>query len=125
MFNNAIKELYETALPKEHKKLALLIDILPYVNLKYNIICKNIEEESIENIKSYTLKELCEIINYDKTHSSRLKSDLLKLKVNNQKVVAITNTSDTEIITINPIVYYKGTDLDDLEYLINIFKVSN
>lgn len=34
IFNDAIREIYEKAKPSEHKKIALLYKILPYINLK-------------------------------------------------------------------------------------------
>ena len=35
MFENAIKSLYEQSKPSEHKSLALLFNILPKINLKW------------------------------------------------------------------------------------------
>lgn len=123
MFNNAIQELYEKALPKEHKKLGLLIAILPYINLKYNIVCHNVKEESLENIKPMTIKELCTIVDYDVKNSSRLKSDLLRLTVNKENVVMFNEKYGSKIMTINPKVYYKGTNIEALDYLIGLFSI--
>ncbi|MGL5149686.1 MAG: hypothetical protein ACRC7N_03820 [Clostridium sp.] len=112
MFDNAIKELYKNAAPREHKKLALLIELLPYINLKYNIVCKNPNEEFRENITPYKMTELCALLGYDKTHSARLKKDLFKLRVNNEKVIGIFEDDDGKAIFINPRVMYKGTEIN-------------
>lgn len=115
IFNNAIKELYEKALPKEHKKLALLFQMLPYVNLKWNVICKDTTEELKENIKCYTLKELMQELG--QTNITRFKNDLLKLTVGGEPVVLIQLANKNSSILINPKVYYKGTKLEDIKYI--------
>lgn len=115
MFNNAIKELYEKALPKEHKKLALLFQMLPYVNLKWNVICKDTTEELKENINCYTLKELMQELG--QTNVTRFKNDLLKLTVGGEPVVLIQLANKNSSILINPKVYYKGTKLEDIKYI--------
>lgn len=123
MFNDSIRELYEKATAKEHKKLALLIEILPYVNLKFNVICHNPKCEYEENIQPYTMPELCDKLGYDKTHSSRLKKDLLKLKVNNELVIGIFEKENGKAIYVNPSVYYKGVKIEDIKNLQSMFRI--
>jgi hypothetical protein len=123
MFNNAIQELYMKSTPKEHKKLALLIDILPCINLKFNVICKNPTCEYEENIQPYTMPELCSKLGYDKTHASRLKKDLFKLKVNNEMVIGIFEKENGKAIYVNPSVYYKGGKFEDIKNLQSMFKI--
>ena len=123
MFNNAIQELYKKSRPKEHKRLALLIKLLPMINLRFNIVCKNPCEESIENVQPYTMAELCETLGYDKTHQSRLKRDLFKLTINDELVIGIFEKGNGKAIYVNPLLYYKGTKLEDVNSLISMFKV--
>ena len=125
IFENGLKELYEKAKPKEHKKLALLIELLPYINLKFNIVCKNPTCENIKDLKPIDLKEICKIIKYSPNQSSRLKKDLLSLKVNEELVIMFNETGSAKFITINPKIYYKGTKLDDLKWLINSFEIKS
>lgn len=121
VFNNAIKELYEKSLPREHKKLALLFQMLPYINLKYNIICKNPDEEIQENINNYTLKELMQELG--QTNITRFKNDLLKLTVGGEPVISIHLIGKSNCIVINPKVYYKGGELEDLTWIENLIKM--
>lgn len=123
MFNDSIRELYEKATPKEHKKLALLIEVLPFINLKFNVICKNPKCEYEENIEPYSMSELCDKLGYDKTHASRLKKDLLKLKVNNELVIGIFEKENGKSIYINPSIYYKGIKMDDIKNLQSMFRI--
>ena len=36
MFEEAIRELYEKSDPREHKRLALLVELLPHINFTHN-----------------------------------------------------------------------------------------
>lgn len=123
MFDEAIKELYEKAKPKEHKKLSLLFDLLPMINFQFNIVCKNPDEEIMEYIKPYDLKELSNILG--KTNITYFKNDLLKLTVNNEPVCCINETKFGKFITINPKVYYKGGELENIKYLEGLFLIKN
>lgn len=114
-FDSAIKELYEKSLPREHKTLSMLFELLPYVNYKHNIVCKNISEEIKSEIIPYSMKELCPILGIK--NQTVLKNKLLKLTVNGQPVVAIILVKDKSMITINPRVYYKGNDVNDVKDL--------
>ena len=122
VFDNAIKELYEKSKPNEHKKLALLIKILPYISFKFNILCKNPSCEIITEVERFkSMSELCELVGYDKSNSTRLKNDLFKLRVNEELVIGIFETDYGKSILVNPLVYYKGTRLEDMQGLIDMF----
>lgn len=113
IFNEAIRELYERCAPREHKKLALLYKLLPYINNNWNIVCKNIHEENKDLIEPYELKDLVKLLGV--SNVTKLKNDLLKLTVNREPVVMIQLVLNKSRILINPKVYYKGTRLDDVK----------
>lgn len=119
MFDYGIKELYELASKTEHKKLALLFQLLPYINLRWNVICKNPKEEMLENVEPYTIKELMILLN--QTNITRFKKNLLDLTVQNESVIFINTNKYGELLTINPKIYYKGVNIDELKYLIGLF----
>lgn len=123
MFDEAIRELYKNALPREHKKLSLLIGLLPYINFRYNIICKNPYEDNIELIEPYTIKEICDLLDYDKANSSRLKKQLFSLRINEEEVIGMFEKSLGKAFVVNPRLYYKGNKLEDIEYLANLFRL--
>lgn len=123
-FNEAIKEIYENSKTKEHKKLALLIRILPYINFKYNMICSNPEEEYLENVDRLSMKDLADILGYGRTNSNRLKNDLFKLRINDELVVGIWETDYGKTIYVNSRLFYKGNDNDDLGTLYKMFNES-
>ena len=123
MFNNGIQELYQKALPREHKKLAILLDILPYINYKYNIICYNPTEENIELIKPIKMPDLCEMLGYDRSNSSRIKKQLFSLRVSGEKVIGLWQVENADALLVNPRVYYKGGEENGLDYLEAIFRL--
>jgi prolyl oligopeptidase PreP (S9A serine peptidase family) len=122
MFENGIKELYEKSKPTEHKQLALLFELLPYLNLKYNVICEDTTEEVLEHIKPYTLRQIANMLK--ETNITRFKKKLMDMTVNSQPVVCINEIKNKKMITINPKIYYKGTKLEDLKYLQGLFDMS-
>lgn len=118
-----IQELYNKAKATEHKRLALLIDLLPYVNFTHNVLCHNPSEVKIEKIQAITLKELCKIVGYDETKSTRLKNELLKLTVNNEPVIGVFSKVGGIHVYVNPRIYYKGNNIEDLKSLVNMFRI--
>lgn len=116
VFETAIKELYEKAMPREHKKLTLLITILPYINYYHNVVCHNPTCEFRNQLKIINLKDICEMVKYSDSHISRLKKELLALRVGGELVVMFNETDNAKFITINPRVYYKA-GASSVEYL--------
>jgi len=116
IFENAIKDIYEKAKPIEHKRLALLITILPYINLHNNIICHNALCDSSFQLEVIDLKKLCPIVEYSESNKGRLKRELLDLRVGGEKVVMFNEIDGVKSITINPRIYYGGS-IEDFKTL--------
>lgn len=125
IFENGLKEIYEKSLPSEHKKIGLLIEILPFVNYSYNILCANPEEPDINFIKTLNIKNLCDIVGYSKSNYSKLKKELLKITINEEPAIMISDTLKNQTITVNPKLYYKGNNLESLQSIINYFYLKN
>ena len=125
-FDEAIRILYRKSKPIEHKSLAILIKILPYINFQHNVLCKNPEATLLQEVEPMTMKELCIEINYDARNSSRLQKKLYALRVNEEKVIGTWEDDDKKLIVVNPSVYYKGADFgygsEDVKALHNLFK---
>lgn len=124
IFKSSIQELYNKSLAREHKRLALFIDLLPFVNFNLNIICYNPSEVNPELIKPLTIKDIQKALgsNADK-NIARLKQTLLNTFVHNEKVMIIVKDFEKEFFVVNPKLYYKGNRKEDLNYLINLFSV--
>lgn len=120
IMEQGIQELYNKAKATEHKKLALLIEILPYINFHHNVLCHNSEESDITKIQAITLYELSKMFNINQT---RLKNDLFKIRVNDEIAIGLFTKADGMHIYVNPRVYYKGNNIDDLKALMNMFRI--
>lgn len=123
-FKDGIKDLYENASIKEHKRLALFIELMPYIHYDYNIVCKNPNCELWENVDPFSIKELTELFNnYTNKNSTTFKKQLLNTFVGGNPIIAIVEKYNKKFLTINPAIYYNGNKLDTLESLIGIFKI--
>ncbi len=121
MIEESIKELYEKAKPTEHIYLGLLVQLLPYVNYEYNILCENPNETEPTKVKPLTLRQLA--INLGYKNSTDCKKDLLKLKLSGENVSLITETDTLKKgVVINPKLYYKGSDISKLKGIIALFQ---
>lgn len=116
-----IREIYEKAKPREHRRLALLMELLPYINFSHNIVCNNPNEKDIEKVDPFNLTEVMELAKY--TNLTKFKRDLLNLTVNEELVIKITETKHGKFIYVNPRIFYKGNNVNDLKSCINEFKV--
>lgn len=122
VFSNSIQELYKNSKVNEHNKLGLLIKILPLINFNRNILCVNPKENRVELIKPINLTTLSEMLGYSTTQ--RLKRGLMDLKVNDESVIMISKINNKDMILINPRVFYKGTDIKELRFLSDLFKIA-
>lgn len=123
VFDGAIRKLYEESKAIEHKKLGLFIKLIPYINFKFNILCSNPKEEVEKLIKPMNMKEVCEIVGYNKTQSSRLKKDLFNIKVNGKYAIGLFETGAGTSLVINPSIFYAGNNLEELQWLNSIFRI--
>jgi len=121
IFENAVRELYEKSKPIEHRKLSMLVTILPFINFYNNILCYTPDAEEMYQMRTINLKQLCKITGYTENHIGRLKNDLLSLKVGGESVAAIIEIGKSQTITINPRIYYRASDLEKLEPLYKYF----
>lgn len=122
MFDNAIKEIYENSLPKEHKKLALLIKLLPYVHYDINVICENPYEKYEELITPINLTELTSILGYSSIQ--KMKKGLMDVRVNNESVIMVSKINNKDMIVVNPKIYYKGNKMEEMKGIISLFTIA-
>lgn len=127
VFNKGMQELYIKSNYREHNMLSYFIPLLPYVNIKYNIICFNPEETDLRKLQPLNLKQVSSIFNVDKTHSNRLKKKLLSISVRNVPLMGYF-TRDfgnglLKCFIVNPYVFYKASNINDLESIVKLFDI--
>ena len=123
MFKDGLLELNEKVDAKEHKKIALLVEILPYVNYNHNIVCSNPNEGNVEKIEPINLTKLANMMGYSTTQ--KLKKGLMDIKVNGKSLIMIANINNKNMIVVNPSLYYKGNNMEALRGIINLFKIAD
>ena len=109
VFDKGLRELYKNCKVSQHKQLYYLFRLLPYVNVKCNAICQNPSEQNVNDVIVLKLKEICEVVGYDTTKSSRFLNEMLKLQLFDQyAILGIRNAKGTWY-KINPRIVYAGT----------------
>lgn len=116
-----VRALYENVdSVRSHKNLSYLFKIIPFVNKEWNIVCKNPKEKERELIDYMTISEFCESIGYSKANARKLINMLSGITFNGQSAL-IYVTMDFNInkskITMNPNLYWAGTDWNNVKYL--------
>lgn len=117
-----IRHLYNKSDPDEHKTLSYVFQAIPYVNLNYNILCRNPYETNSHNVEIIMLNEYCSLIDYDPRHAVRLKTYLKNIKVADEGVFGFVDTRDGYYMIVNPRIYYAGNQYDQVQILGKFFK---
>ncbi|MCD8049938.1 MAG: hypothetical protein LUG52_10190 [Clostridia bacterium] len=119
-----VRKLYKATPLTRHKHLGYVFQVLPYVNIEYNIICWNIDETDIDEIIPLTLREFCELIDYDVSQASRLidiyKNITFEYKGKTEYLITfVVNNRDLNgaKFYINPHIVYSGSDYQKVEVL--------
>ena len=124
IFIDTVQEMYYGTEPKQRKILANLFKILPYINYKWNVFCKNPEETDITKLEPLTWTDLARMCGYEVTNVARFKKDLMKLKINGNDVIGEFNRGlNKKRIIVNPGVYYGGINKDDLKGIEDYFRM--
>lgn len=123
VFEKAIQEIYIDSLPKEHKRLGIFIKLIPFLNTQHNILCFNTEEERAIMINPLSIQDICKIVNHTVKNARRLEGELLKTTVNEQPLLMKHTKFNSVVYSINPKLFYKGNNIEQLTALINLFYV--
>lgn len=112
LFCKFIRDIYETCdNVKSITQISYLYRLIPFVNRRTNMVCKNPNEQDPNKVCPITLGEFCDMVGYNRKNAKRLASDLLELKCNGQNLIGffVTNMNQTTWkIIVNPRIYYGG-----------------
>lgn len=134
LFTYAIRYMYENTDVRTHRYLAYLYRLIPYINLKYNVLCLNPLEVDKHRIKLLTARDLCELVGVEgrKDNEDRLINTLFKLMFisrDNRKLSVITLIKRYEddvmcqYITINPQFYAGYISTEDMADIFDEFVI--
>lgn len=118
-----IRYLYETAEPREHKRLSMLYRLAIHLHIKYNIVCSNIFEIEKDKIKPRKIKELALIFRYNELSFKRLIQYLASLK--DKDNIPVLKIIDGSIVISPKIMYgsYTAYALDEWIELNALFEI--
>lgn len=128
IFDKGLRELYKNCDGKQHKQLYYLFKLLPYVNLKFNAICQNPNEEIADDVIPLKLSEICEVVGYSVSNAKKFEKEILKLQLFGQYAMLGIKNANGMWYKINPRVLYAGTGnhIDDLKQLLSTdFSINN
>ena len=122
IFIDTTRFLYQNCHISQHKQLAYVFQLIPYLNYESNTICKNPEERDKRLLKRFSLKEICELLNIGTSKSAiyKFEHNLLSFYVEINEVkyylfkrIIIKGVSGrNDFFAANPNVIWKGSDLN-------------
>lgn len=118
LFCQYVRTLYESCYDtKDHKLISYIFKIIPFVNRRTNIVCKNPEEQDKKNIQYMRLGDFCDIIGYDRSQARRLAKELLKIRINGELAIGFfvqDLREETWVMIVNPNIYFGGKRADGM-----------
>lgn len=123
LFSDNIQDMYYSSKETERKRLANFFKILPFINFKYNVLCNNPSEVDETKIQLLNWKELALLCSIDEKNATRLRTDLMKLKIYGHEVIGQFITGSGKAICINPKVFYGGHDIKEVQHLYSMFRM--
>ena len=124
-YKSNIRSLYNKVPVSKHKQLSILYLLIPFINIKYNIVSQNPFEEDKNKVIPMTIEELSAYFEYNLKSFISLVDFLEDLKdKDNIPIIKTLNNSKNKkdrSIVINPRVIYAGNDCRDIEAFCPLF----
>lgn len=129
VFIEAVRKLYLDVDKSKHKHLGYLFDLLPYVNIEYNLLCYDPTEQDIDKIELLTLSDFCEKVGYETSNIRRLLAEYRNIRFNVHgrmerfcSIVCDGSGIENAKICINPHILHSGSECAKVEILGAFFK---
>lgn len=123
VFEETVRELYERSKTREHARLAIFIQLLPYINIYHNSICFNPEEKDAMLVEPMSMIDICKMLGINIKNATRTERDLFKISVAGEYMIGKFLRYGKYSYCINPRLYYKGSSINDLKALGNLFLI--
>lgn len=110
----AFIEMYQTVKPQYHKFLSYFLQIIPYINVKNNILCSDIFESG-KDFNPLSWEDFCNIIGYDTKNLRRLRKDICSFEFNGNPIIMKIGYKGKTCIKANSyfMAFNKLTDTED------------
>lgn len=128
IYRDNIQKIYENIDIREHKKLSILFLMIPYLNLKYNIICKNPYETNEDLVEPLTLGEMAELFGItERSFITSIKYLKSVRDINGNPLIAeisICPEISKNVFIINPRFIYAGNNVKDVVGICPMFNLA-
>ena len=125
MYTKTTRDMYENTTKRQHKRVAIAYKLLPYTHWKYNILCRNPLELEKGKLDMLTIRDVMQYLGYGMTNTTRFKRDFYGIKCYDSTIFASVQKNvdyaDSTII-VNPHVFYRGNNIEELQGLLALFK---
>lgn len=135
VFTHAVRYMYENIDVRSHQYIAYLFRLIPYINLRYNVLCQNPLETNKSEIVRLTARDMCHILKIDDTHIVRfMKQILLKLffvDINGSKqsvLLFLSGSKDDKLrsfVLVNPQFYAGYISKEEMLNILDEFEVKD
>lgn len=131
-YTHWIRLLYKSTPKNQHRYLGYVFQLLPHINVEYNVLCFNPLEKEFDMVEFMTLDEFCDEIGFAKDHRHRLLQiyNRIEFNVDDHKerfysIISngITKDNGKAHMFINPRIIYSGSQLDSVAVLGKFCKV--
>lgn len=116
IFIETVQNLYQQTKITKHKYLGYIFQMLPYINVEYNILCRNPLQNDLERVEPISIDEFCDLIGYNSHNRIRLMkiyADITFTVDGKQEQFCAFVSKGTDIgntrIFVNPHILYHGT----------------
>ena len=120
VFVRQMRKLYKAVPAKSHRYLGAVFQMLPYISVKFNILCWNPLETDIDKVEPMTLTDFCVLTGRSKSDVTKLRREYQKVKFTMEDGITrwfcafvrstVGGQTEREIIVINPRVVFMGED---------------
>lgn len=126
LFIDVVRELYNNLLPRDHYKMGLMLQLIPFVNPHFNCLVENPKERNKENLRLLKLGSLAEKLGYSARHCRRLGNELLSLRFGEEQrrvviAIALDNMDAKDHILMFNARLFFGGNIDEYEALNSMF----
>lgn len=123
IYIEATRNLYLTTSQTNHVYLGHIFQMIPHINLQWNIVCHNPLQVQKSQVQPMSVGEFCEAIGYDKNNAARLVRELRRITFVHcgyeQKFCSFVYEPDKSQmkIFVNPRIFYAGEHWKEVDVL--------
>ena len=122
IYCDTYRKLYCGVKPSQHIYLGAILRMMPYINIEFNVLCRNQFATNIEEIDPITLTEMCVLLGMTEDNAKhwrrKYEGIVLSTEEGPEKFCAtIKSDAGIELVFVNPRVLYAGSNPDQVEIL--------